>query len=160
MAKILLIDDSPDIRALVRILLEQGGHEVVEAEEGRQGLELARREQPDLVLTDLALPGLSGWDIARMLKSNPQTGATPVIALTAHAMRGDRERALAIGCDGFIVKPIDDERFEPTIRSFLGETAGAAPRPVPAPTRPEPRPAPTPTPVRPVPPGPEDPGRG
>jgi signal transduction histidine kinase len=126
MANILLIDDSNDIRALVRLLLEQGGHAVVEADEGYLGLELARTRRPDLVLTDLALPGLSGWDIARMLKSDPKTAEIPVVALTAHAMRGDRERAIALGCDGFIVKPIDDERFEPTIRGFL---RGGARRP-------------------------------
>ncbi len=119
MAKILLIDDSSDIRLLVRILLEQGGHLVREAEEGEKGLLLAHDERPDLVLTDLALPGLSGWDIVRILKSDPETADIPVVALTAHAMRGDRERAMAIGCDGFIVKPIDDERFESLIRSFL-----------------------------------------
>ena len=119
MAKILLIDDSADIRALVCLLLRQGGHTVVEAEDGRVGLDLVRQTRPDLVLTDLALPGLSGWDITRILKSDPELAEIPVVALTAHAMRGDRERALATGCDGFIVKPIDDEKFEPTIRSYL-----------------------------------------
>lgn len=143
MPKILLIDDSPDIRALVRILLEQGGHAVIEAEEGRRGLELARRERPDLILTDLAMPGLSGWDIARILKSDPEMAATPVVAVTAHAMRGDRERALAIGCDGFIVKPIDDECFEPTIRSFLGGKAATATPPSPTGAKAEPSPVAT-----------------
>ncbi|HEU5117408.1 MAG TPA: hybrid sensor histidine kinase/response regulator, partial [Isosphaeraceae bacterium] len=119
MAKILLIDDSTDIRALVCLLLKQGGHTVVEAEDGRVGLDLVRETRPDLVLTDLALPGLSGWDITRILKSDPELAEIPIVALTAHAMRGDRERALATGCDGFIVKPIDDEKFEPTIRSYL-----------------------------------------
>ncbi len=139
MPKILLIDDSADIRALVCLLLRQGGHTVVEAEDGRVGLELVRTTRPDLVLTDMALPGLSGWDITRILKSDPELAEIPIVALTAHAMRGDRERALATGCDGFIVKPIDDEKFEQTIRSFLksessvevdrGSETGAVPEP-------------------------------
>ncbi len=92
---------------------------MLEAEDGRSGLEVARRERPDLVLTDLALPGLSGLDLVRLLKADSETASIPIVALTAHTMRGDRERALASGCDGFIAKPLDDEQFPATIRAFL-----------------------------------------
>ena len=142
MSKILLIEDSPDIRALVRLLLEQGGHSVVEGADGEEGLALARAGTFDLILTDLAMPGLSGWDFVRLLKADPATAPTPVVALTAHAMRGDRERALALGCDGFIPKPIDDESFERTIRRHLPAAAMAAPTPPPTTHAPAPAPAP------------------
>ncbi|HEX5134145.1 MAG TPA: response regulator, partial [Thermoanaerobaculia bacterium] len=137
--KILVVEDSPDIRVLVRMLLEAGGHEVLTAADGRAGVEAARKAQPDLVLMDLSLPILSGWEAARAIKDDPATSSIPVVAVTAHAMHGDRERALAAGCDGFIAKPIDEETFEPLVRSFfhpraeeaspsIGDTAVALPR--------------------------------
>src|SRR6266545_30325 len=119
MARILVVEDSPDIRVLVRILLEAGGHEVTTVSDGRAGVEATRLERPDLVLMDLSLPVLSGWEATREIKENPDTAAIPVVAVTAHAMHGDRERALAAGCDGFIPKPIDEETFEPLVRSYL-----------------------------------------
>jgi CheY-like chemotaxis protein len=137
MATMLLIDDSEDIRALVRLLLTADGHEVLEAESGAQGLELARRHRPDLILTDIAMPGLSGWDIIGALRSSPELAAIPAVALTAHAMKGDRERALAAGFHGFISKPIDDETFGAKVRSFLGDAPPSAPRPAEAPTHPQ-----------------------
>ncbi|HLN80511.1 MAG TPA: response regulator, partial [Thermoanaerobaculia bacterium] len=137
--KILVVEDSPDIRVLVRMLLEAGGHEVLTAADGQAGVEAAREVQPDLVLMDLSLPILSGWEAARAIKDDPATCSIPVVAVTAHAMHGDRERALAAGCDGFIAKPIDEETFEPLVRSFfrqraeeaspsIGDTAVALPR--------------------------------
>ena len=119
MGKILVVEDSPDIRVLVRMLLEAAGHEVVTANDGREGVEAARREAPDLVLMDLSLPMLSGWEATRELKSSPATADITVLAVTAHAMQGDRERALAAGCDGFIAKPIDEETFATTVASHL-----------------------------------------
>ncbi len=119
MARILVVEDSPDIRALVRMLLEAGGHQVTTANDGREGVEAARREQPDIVLMDLSLPVLSGWEAVREIKSHPATARIPVLAVTAHAMHGDRERALAAGCDGFIAKPIDEETFERTVLAQL-----------------------------------------
>jgi CheY-like chemotaxis protein len=116
--KVLVVEDSPDIRVLVRMLLEAGGHEVVTAPDGRAGVERARAERPDLVLMDLSLPILSGWEATRDIKNDPATSAIPVVAVTAHAMHGDRERALAAGCDGFIAKPIDEETFEALVRSY------------------------------------------
>src|SRR5262249_23602876 len=130
-ASILLIDDSADVRALVRLLLEQGGHRVREADGGEAGLLEVGRERPDLILTDLAMPGLSGWEVVRALQGHPAPDGIPIFAPPAIAVRGDRERRTAFGCDGFPPNPIDDKNFEPTVRGFLGP----GPRP-PAITRP------------------------
>jgi len=119
MGRILVVEDSPDIRALIRMLLEPGGHEVLAAADGREGVEAARRERPDLVLMDLSLPVLSGWEATRQIKSEPATSHITVLAVTAHAMQGDRDRALAAGCDGFLSKPIDEETFENEVESWL-----------------------------------------
>ena len=118
-ARILVVEDSPDIRVLVRMLLEAAGHEVLTASDGREGVETAKRERPDLVLMDLSLPVMSGWEATKALKETPETASIPVVAVTAHAMHGDRERALAAGCDGFIPKPIDEETFETLVGSYL-----------------------------------------
>lgn len=126
MARILVVEDSPDIRALIRMLLESAGHEVSTANDGKQGIEAARRERPDLVIMDLSLPLLSGWEATRVLKADPETSQTIVLAVTAHAMQGDRERALAAGCDGFLAKPIDEETFAATVFSALGRRKAAA----------------------------------
>jgi CheY-like chemotaxis protein len=119
MARILVVEDSPDIRVLIRMLLESAGHEVLTAGDGREGVETAGREKPDLVLMDLSLPVLSGWEAARQIKSQPETADITVIAVTAHAMQGDRERAMAAGCDGFLSKPIDEETFEKEVGAWL-----------------------------------------
>ena len=125
MARILVVEDSPDIRVLIRMLLEPAGHEVLTAADGRDGVEAARREKPDLVLMDLSLPILSGWEAARQIKGDPATSSIPVLAVTAHAMQGDRDRAMAAGCDGFLSKPIDEETFVNEVASWLGRRDGA-----------------------------------
>ena len=130
--KILVVEDSPDIRLLVRMLLEAAGHDVLTASDGRSGVETARKERPDLVLMDLSLPILSGWEATRAIKDDPDISSIPVVAVTAHAMHGDRERALAAGCDGFIAKPIDEETFEPLVRSYARPRIEEAPRLEPA----------------------------
>ena len=84
---------------------------MIVAEDGAKGVEAARREKPDLILMDLSLPVLSGWDAARQLKSAPETGAIPIIALSAHALNGEREKALEAGCDDFETKPVDLARL-------------------------------------------------
>jgi CheY-like chemotaxis protein len=119
MARILVVEDSPDIRVLVRMLLEAAGHEVSTASDGRAGVEAVRIQRPDLVLMDLSLPLLSGWEAAKEIKEDPEIASIPIVAVTAHAMHGDRERALAAGCDGFIPKPIDEETFESLVRGYL-----------------------------------------
>ncbi len=119
MARILVVEDSPDIRVLIRMLLEAAGHQVSTAPDGRAGVDAVRAERPDLVLMDLSLPVLSGWEATKEIKEDPDIASIPIVAVTAHAMHGDRERALAAGCDGFIPKPIDEETFESLVRSYL-----------------------------------------
>jgi len=118
-ARILVVEDSPDIRFLIRMLLEGAGHEVISVGDGRAGVLAAGTERPDLVVMDLSLPVVSGWEATREIKANPESASIPVLAVTAHAMQGDRERALAAGCDGFIPKPIDEETFAALIASHL-----------------------------------------
>jgi CheY-like chemotaxis protein/anti-sigma regulatory factor (Ser/Thr protein kinase) len=120
MAHILVAEDSPDIRELIRMLLESAGHRVNAVPDGRAAVAAAREDPPDLVLMDLSLPILSGWEATRQIRSDPKTAGVPVLAVTAHAMQGDRERALAAGCDGFIPKPIDEETFAQQVASFIG----------------------------------------
>jgi CheY-like chemotaxis protein len=93
--------------------------------DGEQGLAMARSEAPALILMDMSLPGLDGWEATRQLKAAPETRHIPVIALTAHAMSGDRERALGAGCDDFDTKPVDFPRLLEKIEALLGRAAGA-----------------------------------
>jgi DNA-binding response OmpR family regulator/anti-sigma regulatory factor (Ser/Thr protein kinase) len=120
MARILVAEDSPDIRALIQMLLEQAGHVVLTVGDGRAAVQAAREAKPDLIVMDLSLPVLSGWEATRQIRSDPSGTGIPILAVTAHAMQGDRERALAAGCDGFIPKPINEEAFAARVASFLG----------------------------------------
>jgi CheY-like chemotaxis protein len=105
--RVLLVEDNEENRdMLARRLARRGWHAII-ATDGLQGVDLASSEHPDLVLMDMSLPGLDGWEATRRLKSNPDTRGIPVIALTAHAMAGDRENALAAGCDEFETKPVE-----------------------------------------------------
>jgi CheY-like chemotaxis protein len=147
MARILVVEDSPDIRVLIRMLLESAGHEVLTASDGREGVETAASERPDLILMDLSLPVLSGWEATRQIKSRPETAGITIIAVTAHAMQGDRERAMAAGCDGFLSKPIDEESFQEEVGAWLNrrQTTSASrqassPKAAPAPADNEPNP--------------------
>jgi CheY-like chemotaxis protein len=106
---------------LLRRLVRQG-HEVLVAPDGAQGVALAENERPDIVLMDMSLPVLDGWEATRQLKSNAATRAIPIIALTAHALAEDRERALAAGCDDYDTKPIDLPRLIAKITRLLGES--------------------------------------
>ncbi len=117
--RILLVEDNPDNFELVRFLLEQGGHQVLAATNGRQGIDTARKEKPDLVLMDLSLPEVDGWAAARQLKDDPQTADIPLLALTAHTLPGDRMRALESGFNGFISKPIDIKTFPEKINRAI-----------------------------------------
>jgi CheY-like chemotaxis protein len=125
MATILYVEDNEDnVYMLVR-RLRRHGFEVIVAADGAQGIEAARRERPDLVLMDLSLPVLDGWEATRRLKGAAETRAIPVVALSAHAMAGERERALEAGCDDYDTKPVDLDRLLAKIRAQLGEGAGA-----------------------------------
>lgn len=107
MFKILVIEDTENNRVLLQRRLKLRQFEVLTAEDAEHGLPLARHEQPDLILMDAGLPGMDGWTATHQLKADPATSGIPVIALTAHVMQGDREKALEAGCDGYEVKPID-----------------------------------------------------
>jgi len=117
--KILYVEDNPVNRALVCRILAEAGYVVVEAEDGLSGIQIAEQEQPDLILMDLMLPGMDGHQVTTRLKGLPQLAQTPIVALTAKVMQGDRERALIAGCDGYIPKPIDADRLADQIAEFL-----------------------------------------
>ncbi|MBL6763856.1 MAG: response regulator [Verrucomicrobiae bacterium] len=107
MAKILVIEDTENNRIIIERRLRKKDHEVHLREDAEQGITAAGEIAPDIILMDVGLPGMDGWTAARLLKDNPATAGTPIIALTAHAMEGDREKALAAGCDDYETKPID-----------------------------------------------------
>ena len=111
MARILLVEDNEMNRDMLSRRLIRAGHSVVVAVDGQQGIDLARAEAPDVVLMDMSLPVIDGWEAVRRLRADPATVALPVIALTAHAMEGDRTRALAAGCDDYDTKPVDLPRL-------------------------------------------------
>ena len=125
MPKILLVEDNEMNRDMLSRRLQRRGYEVVTAVDGETGLALTRSAGPALVLMDMSLPGVDGWEVTRQLKADPATRAIPVIALTAHAMAGDREKALAAGCDDFDIKPIDLDRLLGKIEALLGGKAKA-----------------------------------
>jgi len=116
---ILLVEDREDNRVLAKKLLERAGFRVVEATDGREALERAAAQRPDLLLLDMSLPLVDGWTVTRTLRQSPDFKDLLIVALTAHAMDGDRERALEAGCDEFLTKPIEMAKFIPTIRRIL-----------------------------------------
>ena len=126
MTKILLVEDNEMNRDMLSRRLERRGYRVVLAMDGQSGVELAGTEAPDLVLMDMSLPVLDGWEATRRLKADPATAHLPVIALTAHAMSGDRERAIAAGCDDYDTKPIELARLLGKIEALLGAPAADA----------------------------------
>ena len=105
--KILIIEDNMDSYELVHLFLERNGYETFLAANGREGVSAALKQKPDLILMDLAMPELDGWEATRVLKSDPRTKNIPVVALTARALVGDRKRAISAGCDAYVTKPID-----------------------------------------------------
>ena len=119
MPRILIVEDDELNRDSLRRLLRRRGFEIVLAVDGHEGVAAARAEAPDLILMDMSLPGIDGWEATRRLKDDPATRATPIIALTAHAMASDRDRALAAGCDDYDTKPIDLDRLLPKIQALL-----------------------------------------
>ena len=129
MAKILLIEDNELNRDMLKRRLERKGHAIAIAVNGQQGLAAARSETPDLILMDLRLPDLDGREITRRLKADEATRPIPVIALTAHAMEGDREDALRAGCDDYDTKPVDLPRLLGKIDAVLAKRAGPAGNP-------------------------------
>ena len=121
MPKILLVEDNEMNRDMLSRRLLKAGFEMVIAVDGEQAIDLARSEAPDLILMDISLPGLDGWEATRRLKARPETQSIPIIALTAHAMAGDREKSLAAGCNDYDTKPIDFRRLVEKIQGLLGQ---------------------------------------
>jgi CheY-like chemotaxis protein len=120
MSRILYVEDNDDNVYMLKRRLERRGFRVVVAGDGSAGISAAVDGQPDLILLDLGLPGLDGWGAAKVLKRDERTRAIPIIALSAHAMTGERERALAVGCDDYQTKPIDMPGLLAKIDGFLG----------------------------------------
>jgi len=121
--KILIVEDDELNRDSLSRLLRRRGFEIVVAVDGESGVATARADRPDLILMDMSLPVVDGWEATRRLKGDPATGATPIIALTAHAMSTDRDKALAAGCDDFDTKPIDMERLTGKIAALVPDGA-------------------------------------
>ena len=119
MTKILLVEDNEMNRDMLSRRLTRRGYEVVMAVDGEQGVAMATTESPALILMDMSLPGVDGWEATRRIKSAPATSGIPVIALTAHAMEGDREKAIAAGVDDFDTKPVELERLLGKIEALL-----------------------------------------
>ena len=122
--KILLVEDNEMNRDMLSRRLSRNGYEIIIAVDGRQGVEMAAAQQPDLILMDMSLPVMDGWEATRLVKADPATKTIPVIALTAHAMVQDKERALAAGCDDFDTKPVELPRLLEKIRTLLNARQG------------------------------------
>jgi CheY-like chemotaxis protein len=120
MARLLLVEDTPEIWDFLSRRLQRRGHEVLLAHDGEAGVATAREGGPEVILLDMNLPLKDGWTVARELKADPRTSAIPIIALTAHALAGDREQALAAGCDDYHPKPVDFSKLLTQIELALG----------------------------------------
>jgi two-component system cell cycle response regulator DivK len=116
---ILIVEDSALNRKLVETVLKPHGYRVLSAEDGQQGVDMALRERPDLILMDVMMPVMNGYDATRHIKNNRDTARIPIVALTASAMPHERVRALTAGCDGYITKPIDTRTFPNQVKQFL-----------------------------------------
>jgi two-component system, cell cycle response regulator DivK len=123
MAVILIAEDDPMNREMIRRYLQLAGYQVITATNGEQAVAMAEAELPALILMDLGLPVLSGWDATRQLRMAPETRAIPIIALTAYALVGDREKALAAGCNDYETKPINFSRLQMKIQAFLSASS-------------------------------------
>ena len=119
MKRILVVEDNEANLYLIRFMLEKSGYEVIEAREGAAGVELAIKEKPDLIIMDIQLPDMDGLEATKRIRASEADSDIPIIALTSFAMAGDRERALAAGCTGYIEKPINPETFIAEIEKYL-----------------------------------------
>jgi len=119
MARILLVEDNEMNRDMLSRRLQRKGYEVLIAVDGEAGVKMAAAEQPDLILMDMSLPGVDGWEATRRIKGLPETASIPIIALTAHVMTGDRDKALEAGCDEYDAKPIEFERLLGKMQTLL-----------------------------------------
>lgn len=117
--KILIIEDNEQNRILVRMIIKSLNHEVIEAEDGEQGIQMAREQKPDLVLMDIQMPVMDGYAAIKILKNDPETKDIKIIAVTSYAMRGDRDKAIAAGADDYMAKPIDVDELSEMISKYL-----------------------------------------
>ena len=117
--RVLIVDDNQDSRELVVKVLKNKGYEMIEATDGEEAIEKAVGERPDLILLDISIPKLDGYEVTRRLKSREEFKETPIVALTAHAMKGDRAKALEVGCEGYISKPINIRELPDQVKSYL-----------------------------------------
>jgi len=120
---VLLVEDNEDNLVVYRTILDYVGYHVLEARDGEEGIRLARQEHPDLILMDISIPKIDGWEATRRLKADPGTRAIPVIALTAHALEEDRQKALQAGCNSYLAKPVEPRRVVEEVRRFVGPPA-------------------------------------
>ena len=123
---VLVIEDNPQNLYLITFMLEKAGFNVFQAENGFEGIETAKSEKPDLILLDIQLPEMDGYEVARQLKNLPEVREIPIVAVTSHAMVGDRENILQAGCDGYLEKPIDPDNFVKTVSQFINHQPNGA----------------------------------
>ena len=117
---ILLVEDNEDNLVVYRTILEHLGYRVVEARDGEEGVARAREQMPDLILMDISIPKMDGWEATQRLKADDATKAIPIIALTAHALEEDRQKAIQAGCDGYLAKPVEPRRVVQEVERFVG----------------------------------------
>jgi len=116
---IMVIEDDDDNMELIKFLLNKADYEVLTASDGHEGLKLVTEKKPDLVLLDLAIPGIDGWNLAKHIRENPDLADIPLVAVSAHALPRDREEAMESGCNGFLTKPLDIANFVSNMESYL-----------------------------------------
>lgn len=122
---VLLVEDNEDNRIVYSTILRHFGYRVMEALNGEEGIATARSEKPDLILMDISIPIIDGWEATQVLKHDPETRQIPIIALTAHALASDRERAMQVGCDGYLAKPCEPRAVVAEVQRFLGQSSGS-----------------------------------
>ena len=124
--KILLVEDNEDNRVVYRTILDHFGFVVLEAADGEEGIRRARADGPDLILMDVSIPKIDGWEATRQLKADPTTASIPIIALTAHALATDRAKAQEAGCDGYLAKPVEPRRVVEEVQKHLDRRAAGS----------------------------------
>jgi CheY-like chemotaxis protein len=117
---VLLVEDNEDNLVVYRTILEHVGYRVIEARDGEEGVTQARRQLPDLILMDISIPKMDGWEATQRLKADASTRGIPIIALTAHALEEDRQKAQQAGCDGYLAKPVEPRRVVQEVERFVG----------------------------------------
>ncbi len=118
---VLLVEDNEDNRIVYSTILQHFGYVVMEALNGEEGIAKARAERPDLILMDISIPVIDGWEATQVLKRDPETRAIPIIALTAHALASDREKAMEVGCDSYLAKPCEPKAVVSEVEKFIGK---------------------------------------